>query len=59
MSRKNLVIQERYYSVGRLGILINGKPYEFKVSPFIVERFRVLKNYNKGKALSLIRGLEA
>lgn len=59
MSEKKLVLQERYYYAGRLGILINGKPYEFEVSPFIADRFRVLRQYNKGRALALIRGLEA
>ena len=59
MSEKKLVIRERYYIEGRLGILINGKPFEFEVSPFIADRFRVLKQYNKGRALALIRGCEA
>ena len=59
MSEKKLVVQERYYYAGRLGILINGKPFEYKVSPFTVDRFRVLKQYNKGRALALIRGSEA
>jgi hypothetical protein len=59
LSEKTLVIQERYHYAGRLGILINGKPYEFEVSPFIADRFRVLKRYNKGRALALIRGQEA
>ena len=58
MSEKELVIVERYYIEGRLGILINGKPYVFKVSPFIADRFRVLKQYNKGRALAVLRGQE-
>jgi hypothetical protein len=53
-----LTVAYRYYYAGRLGVMVNNKPYEYTVSPYTAHKFEVLLKYNKGRALALIRGKE-
>lgn len=47
-----------YSSHNKLKIDINGRRYEYNISPFLYEKFELLLTKNKGRALSLIKGLE-
>ena len=51
-------VRYRYYYAGRLGVMVNGKPYEYAVSPFWARKFEVMSQFNKGRALALLRGKE-
>lgn len=53
-----LKVVMRSYSAGILKISINGETYEYEVSPYISEKFKVQLRYNKGRALALLRGHE-
>ena len=39
-------------------MMVNGEAYEYEVSPYIAEKFGNLLQFNRGKALALLRGLE-
>lgn len=54
----DFTVVERFYSCGILGIAINGDDYEYLVSPFTAERFRMMLRFNKGKAINILRGME-
>lgn len=55
---KTFAVAPLYYYAGRFGVIVNGERYEYAVSPYIAEKFRILLQYNKGRALALLRGLE-
>jgi len=47
-----------YTSLGILRIGINGKRYEYEVSPYIYHKFKRVLPHNKGRALAIVRGCE-
>ena len=55
---KKLDVQVASYCAGILGVMVNGKRYEYDVSPFIAEKFEQRLKHNKGRAMAMLKGKE-
>lgn len=58
MSNPDFIVKVCSYAAGRFRIAINGKKYEYEVSPYMADKFKRALKYNRGRAVALIRGHE-